>query len=157
MSTAARVEPTVSLGPVPASTSTADLASSARPETDFALGEQLVIRPTEMSGRRSAEGASSEQLARVEEKVARIEDKLARFEANNQRVVDRFELASARMSEVAQQGELAAVRTDAALIARRVRNLPGLTALVACAIVTAVLTAALTALVLRYLPGFLPR
>lgn len=100
---------------------------------------------------------ASEQLARLEDKAARIEEKLARSESNTQRVVDRFELASARMGEVALQSDLAAVRAEIAGIGKRVRGLPGFTALVYTAVITAVLTSALTVAVMRFLPGLLTR
>lgn len=95
----------------------------------------------------------SEPLARIEDKTSRIEEKLARSEASMQRVVDRFEVASARMSEVATQAELAAVRGEVSFIARRVRSVPGWTALVGSSLITAILTAIAVVLVLRYLPG----
>lgn len=97
----------------------------------------------------------SEQLARLEDKSARIEEKLARSESNTQRVVDRFELASARMGEVALQSDLAAVRGEVSFIARRMRNIPGFTALVFTAIITAALTSAMTVVLFRYLPQIL--
>lgn len=100
---------------------------------------------------------ASEQLARLEDKAARIEEKLARSESNTQRVVDRFELASARMGEVALQSDLAAARVDIAAIGKRVRGLPGFTALVYTAVITAVLTTGLTVAVMRFLPGLLAR
>ena len=95
----------------------------------------------------------SDQLARLEDKTARIEEKLSRSEAATQRVVDRFETASHRMSEVAQQADLVAVRSDLNVIARRVRNLPGMAATIAAALITAVLSAIAVVLVLRFVPG----
>ncbi len=100
--------------------------------------------------------ASSEPLARIEDKTSRIEEKLARSEAATQRVVDRFELAVTRMGEMASQSELAAVRGEVSFIARRVRKAPGIGALAATAVAAAVLTAVLMLLVLRYAPGLLP-
>jgi hypothetical protein len=99
----------------------------------------------------------SDSLARIEDKTSRIEEKLARSEAAMQRVVDRFEMASGRMSEVASQAELAAVRGEVTFIARRVRKVPGWTALVGSSVVTAVLTAIVIILLLRYFPGALAR
>lgn len=100
---------------------------------------------------------SSEPLARIEDKVSRIEEKLARSEDAMQRVAGRFDMASNRMSEVASQAELAAVRGEVSFIARRVRKVPGWTALVGSSVVTAVLTAVVVLLLMRYVPGALPR
>ena len=99
---------------------------------------------------------SSEQLARIEDKTSRIEEKFARSEAAMQRVVDRFDAASGRMSEMALQSELAAVRGEVAYVARRVRGIPGVTALAVTAVATALLTAVVILLLLRYVPGFAP-
>ena len=101
--------------------------------------------------------AITDQLARLEDKTARIEEKLARAESSTQRVVDRFEASSHRMSEVAQQSDLMAVRGDVKYIARRVRNMPGFPALVFAAVITAVLAAVLMIAILRYMPGLLVR
>jgi hypothetical protein len=117
-------------------------------------GPEIVV-PSSFGGQER--GVGTEPLARIEDKTSRIEEKLARSEAAMQRVVDRFELASARMNEVATQGELAAVRGDVSFIAGRVRRVPGWTALLGSSLVTAVLTAVAVVLVLRYLPGGLPR
>jgi hypothetical protein len=99
----------------------------------------------------------SEPLARIEDKTSRIEEKLARSEDAMQRVVGRFEMASGRMNEVASQAELAAVRGEVSFIARRVRSVPGWTALIASSVLTAILTAAVIILLLRYFPGALAR
>lgn len=99
----------------------------------------------------------TEPLARIEDKTSRIEEKLARSEASMQRVVDRFELASARMGEVALQSDMSAVRTEVSYVARKVRRVPGPATLFATAVVTAALTAIAVVLVLRYVPGALPR
>jgi hypothetical protein len=99
----------------------------------------------------------AEPLARIEDKTSRIEEKLARSEDAMQRVVGRFEMASNRMSEVASQTELAAVRGEVSFVARRVRRLPGWTALVGSSVLTAVLTAVVVILLLRYFPGALAR
>ncbi|MDB5512865.1 MAG: hypothetical protein JWR08_2348 [Enterovirga sp.] len=99
----------------------------------------------------------TEPLARIEDKTSRIEEKLARSEASMQRVVDRFELASARMGEVALQSDLSAVRTEVSYITRKVRRMPGAGTLLVTAFVTAVLTAIAVVLVLRYVPGALQR
>lgn len=100
---------------------------------------------------------SSEPLARIEDKVSRIEEKLARSEDAMQRVAGRFDMASSRMNEVASQSELAAVRGEVSFIARRVRTVPGWTALVGSSVVTAILTAVVVIVLLRYVPGTLPR
>lgn len=98
-----------------------------------------------------------ELLARLEDKTARIEEKLSRSEAFTARVIDRFEASSHRMSEVAQQSELAAVRSETKFIARRVRSMPGFAALVLTSAITAVLTAVILIILLRFLPGLLGR
>ena len=151
-----RTEPIMDPGPVP------EPARPDVPPVPVATPSQAAVAaPAPLPGRAApserAAGGVADQLARLEDKTARIEEKLARFEAANQRVVDRFEMASARMSEVAQQSDLSAVRGEVAFVARRVRNMPGLSALVATALATIVLTAALTAIVFRYMPGVLPR
>lgn len=117
--------------------------------------EPEIVAPSATEG--PVRGVSSEPLARIEDKTSRIEEKLARSEAAMQRVVDRFEMASGRMNEVATQAELAAVRGEVSFIARRVRSVPGWTALLVSSLVTAALTAVAVVLVLRYLPGGLPR
>jgi hypothetical protein len=99
----------------------------------------------------------AEPLARIEDKTARIEEKLARSEDSLQRVIGRFELATNRMNEVATQAELAAVRGDVSFVARRIRKVPGWTALVGSSVVTAILTAIVIILLLRYFPGALAR
>ena len=114
--------------------------------------------PTPILGR--AEPAAStptEQLSRLEDKTARIEEKLARSEAATQRVVDRFEAASHRMSEVAQQTDLLAVKGEMKFIARRVKGLPGVSGLILSSVITAVLTAILTVVIIRYLPSLTAR
>jgi hypothetical protein len=100
---------------------------------------------------------SAQPLARLEDKTARIEEKLARSEDTLQRVLGRFEFATNRMNEVATQAELAAVRGEVSFIARRIRKVPGWTALVGSSVVTAVLTAIVIILLLRYFPGALAR
>jgi hypothetical protein len=99
----------------------------------------------------------AEPLARIEDKTSRIEEKIARSEDSLQRVVGRFEMATNRMNEVATQAELAAVRGEVAFIARRVRNVPGWTALVGSSVLTAILTAIVILLLLRFFPGALAR
>lgn len=146
--TAARLEPIVDPGPGTAPylpPSGPAPATAAPPVSSPATAE-----PTPPQ-------AIADQLARLEDKTARIEEKLSRAEASTQRVVDRFEASSHRMSEVAQQSDLAAVRGDLKFVARRVRNLPGFTALVLSAVITALLTSALTIAIIRYLPGLLAR
>jgi hypothetical protein len=100
---------------------------------------------------------ASEPLARIEDKTSRIEEKLARSEDFLQRVVGRFELATNRMNEVATQAELAAVRGEVSFISRRVRKVPGWTALLGSSLVTAFLTAIVFIVLLRFFPGLLAR
>jgi hypothetical protein len=100
---------------------------------------------------------SGEPLARIEDKTSRIEEKLARSEDSLQRVVGRFELATNRMNEVATQAELAAVRGEVSFIARRMRKVPGWTALLGSSAATAFLTAIVFILLLRFFPGLLTR
>jgi len=105
----------------------------------------------------ATDSAATEPLARIEDKASRIEEKLARSEDVMQRVVGRFEMAAGRMNEVASQAELSAVRGEVSFIARRVRSVPGWTALVGTSMLTAVLTAIVIILLLRYFPGALAR
>ena len=149
--TTQRVEPIVDPGPTSGPVlaaerrETAALRDAVQPPP--ALPAPSVDRPSPVQ----------EQLARLEDKTARIEEKLSRSESATQRVVDRFEAASHRMSEVAQQSDLAAVRSDVKFIARRIRNMPGMSAMVLTAIVSSLLTAAMTAAIFRYLPYLLNR
>lgn len=103
------------------------------------------------------EGFGTDQLARIEDKAARIEEKFARQESTAQRVLDKLELATSRMGEVALQSEVAALRGEMAAIARRTGRLPGLAALFAASVVTALLTAVIVIALVRYLPGLLVR
>lgn len=103
-------------------------------------------------------GTIAEQLARIEDKTARIEEKYARSENFMQRVGDKVDAATGRMGEVALQSDLKAVRAELTSMARRVRGLPGLGALVVTALVTAVLTTALVLAAQKYgVPGLPPR
>jgi polyhydroxyalkanoate synthesis regulator phasin len=97
-----------------------------------------------------------DQLSRIEDKAARIEEKYARTETLMQRVQDKVEAATGRMSEAALQSDLVVVRERVDELARRVRRLPGLNSLVFTALVTSLLTAALTVAAIKYLPGILP-
>lgn len=144
-----------------------DTLSAARldsppPNAGARAGEPEILVPAS-SPSASAVPASperpigSEPLSRIEDKTSRIEEKLARSEAAMQRVVDRFELASARMNEVALQSDLTAVRSEVAGIAHRVRRTPGAASLFVTAVITAILTAAAVVLVLKYAPGMLAR
>lgn len=146
-----------------------DSLTVPRPETTSALRptEPEIIVPAPASTGTSAPttGAagpvrsevSAEPLARIEDKTSRIEEKLARSEDAMQRVVGRLETAAGRMNEVASQAELAAVRGEVSFIARRVRKVPGWTALVVSSVLTAILTAVVIILLLRYFPGALAR
>lgn len=98
-----------------------------------------------------------EILARLEDKTARIEEKLSRSESFTARVLDRFEASSHRMSEVAKHSELAAVRSETKFIARRVRGLPGFSAVILASLITAVATAILMVLIIRFMPGLIGR
>lgn len=95
----------------------------------------------------------ADQLARLEDKTARIEEKLARSEAATQRVVDKFDMASQRMSEVAQQSDLTHVRGDAHYIARRVKRMPSTSDMIVTAVIASVLTSILTAAIFRFFPA----
>ena len=95
----------------------------------------------------------AEPLARIEDKTSRIEEKIARSEDSMQRALARFEMATNRMNEVASQAELAAGRGEVAFISRRIRTVPGWTALVGSSVVTAILTAIVIILLLRFFPG----
>lgn len=135
-----------------------DTIAEPRPEAgEPVLPAREVERPPSATSQPAGSGSTADQLARLEDKTARIEEKLSRSESSTQRVVDRFEAASHRMSEVAQSSELAALRGDVKYVAKRVRSLPGFGALVVTAVITAVLAAALTILVLRYMPGLTVR
>lgn len=143
----ARIEPILDSGPAPAPPTVEELRAIVSPPPP-AVHAVPADRP----------GSSlQEQLARLEDKTARIEEKLSRSESFTARVIDRFEGASLRMSEVAQQSELAAVRSETKFIARRVRALPGFPAFLLSSVATAVLTAVLTVLIIRYLPGLIGR
>ena len=97
-----------------------------------------------------------DQLSRIEEKTARIEEKYARTETGMQRVQDKVEAAMSRMTNAAQQPDLVIVRERVNDLARRVRGLPGLNALVFTALVTALLAAAFVLAAQKYLLGHLP-
>jgi hypothetical protein len=143
--TTSRVEP--HLGPAPVS-ATAD--EELRAAVEPAAAPQA---SSDALGPRYA----TDQLARIEDKTARIEEKYARSEAILQRVGSTVEAATSRMNEVASQSELAALRSEVSAMAARVRGLPGKTALVAVALVTSLLTAAIVLVLMRYLPGMMPR
>ncbi|WP_375461482.1 hypothetical protein [uncultured Enterovirga sp.] len=157
--TASRVEPIVDPGPGPDRQTPPSFGPAPMAPPSFHPPEAASVGPAVVGQDHGGERPSSlsDQLSRLEDKTARIEEKLARSEAATQRVVDRFEAASHRMSEVAQQSDLVATRGDAKFIARRVRALPGFSALVLTSIITAVLTAVLVIAIMRYLPGVLGR
>lgn len=145
-----------------------DIPSAARPDLATSDGsrvtepEIIVPAPSSVLSPGPTHGPSdratgSEPLARIEDKASRIEEKIARSEASMQRVVDRFELASARMGEVALQSDLAALRAEVAAVARRVRRSAGPASLALTAIATAILTAVAVVLVMRYAPAALAR
>lgn len=102
--------------------------------------------------------ASAHQLSRIEEKTARIEEKYARSEALLLRMGDKVDAATARMSEVARQTDLAALREEVTALSQRVRGLPGVGTLFVLTVLAIVLTSAATVVALRYgIPGVLPR
>lgn len=103
-----------------------------------------------------AQGERLDQLSRIEDKTARIEEKYARTESSMQRVGDKVEAAMGRMTEAARHADLVVVRERVDELARRVRRLPGLNALVLTAIVTALLAAAFVLAAQKYLLGQLP-
>ena len=100
--------------------------------------------------------ANLDQLSRIEDKTARIEEKYARTESSMQRVGDKVEAAMGRMTEAARHADLVVVRERVDELARRVRRLPGLNALVFTAIVTALLAAAFVLAAQKYLLAHLP-
>lgn len=151
-----RVEPIMDPGPVPLP-ERRDLGHAPPPPPEPPRPPVLAARDPEPAPVSQASSSVGDQLARLEDKTSRIEEKLARAEASTQRVVDRFEASSHRMSEVAQQSDLVATRNDVKYIARRVKALPGFAALILASVVTAVLTAILTIAIVRYMPGLLAR
>ena len=148
--------------PISQSASDPGIAASSTGQNGALTAEPAIVVPTAAPNGASSPFAGhdrpvgTEPLARIEDKTSRIEEKLARSEASMQRVVDRFELATTRMGEVASQTELAAVRGELAFLARRIRSVPGTGALAITAIATAILTAIAVVLVMRYAPGLLP-
>jgi polyhydroxyalkanoate synthesis regulator phasin len=143
-----RVEPT--LGTTPSAPSVEELRAAV---------ESVPPAPPPAPATSNAEPptrAGIDQLSRIEDKAARIEEKYARTETLIQRLQDKVEAATGRMSEAALQSDLVIVRERVDELTRRVRRLPGLNSLVFTAIVTALLTAALTVAAIKYLPGILP-
>lgn len=143
-----RIQPIVDPGPASAPPSVEELRAVVGAAPPPPPPEPAQVQPV---------SSAQELLARLEDKTARIEEKLSRSESFTARVIDRFENASLRMSEVAQQSELAAVRSETKFIARRVKSLPGFSAVILSSVVTAVLTAILTVLIIRFLPGLIGR
>jgi hypothetical protein len=149
-----RVEPILGPGPAPSAPSVEELRAAVEsvpstPPAAPAVGYAETLPPR-------TDRAGIDQLSRIEEKAARIEEKYARTETLMQRVQDKVEAATGRMSEAALQSDLVIVRERVDELARRVRRLPGLNSLVFTALVTALLTAALTVAAIKYLPGILP-
>jgi hypothetical protein len=147
-----RVEPT--LGPTP-SASSAPSVEELRSAVESAPTTPAATY-VEAPPHAPADRPGIDQLSRIEDKAARIEEKYARTETLMQRVQDKVEAATGRMSEAALQSDLVVVRERVEEVARGVRRLPGLNSLVFTAIVTALLTAALTVAAIKYLPGILP-
>ena len=145
-----RVEPTLGANPTPPSVEELRAAVEAVPPAPPAAV------PTYAEEAPRTDFARLDQLSRIEEKTARIEEKYARTETGMQRVQDKVEDAMSRMSNAAQQSDLVLVRERVDELARRVRRLPGLNALVFTALVTAVLAAALVLVAEKYLMGRLP-
>jgi hypothetical protein len=158
---AARVEPFLDQHPAPAAdvvhrTSGPELVVPDEPRSGQPLQASAPTQTFDRSAT-SMGGSHVEQLARIEDKAARIEEKYARSEALMQRVADKVEVATARMSEVALGSDLAALRGEVAAVSRRVSSVPGAGTMFFMALLTAVLAAAATALILRYgIPGLLP-
>ncbi len=153
--TTSRVEPILDPGPA---------SAAPPPPVPYATEERRDVSPMPRAvpvetpvAQHERPSSLSDQLARLEDKTSRIEEKLARAEASTQRVVDRFEASSHRMSEVAQQSDLMAMRGDVKFVARRAKNLPGFSALILSSVITAVLTAVLTVVIIRYMPALLGR
>jgi hypothetical protein len=146
--TANRVEPTI--GPTPS-------ASSAPIEEELRAAVRSAPRSTvEAPPPGPADQPSIDQLSRIEGKATRIEEKYARTETLMQRVQDKVEAATGRISETALQSDLVIVREKVEGAVRGVRRVPGLISLVFTAIVTALLAAALTVAAIKYLPGIIP-
>jgi hypothetical protein len=157
-SAAARIEPILDTGsptPNPAPAPPPFQPEIVVPDTPPAP-QPLRIEPARAPAL-APDRASFDQLARIEDKISRVEEKFARSESMMLRVGDKVELATARMGEVAMQADLTALKGEVASIARRTRGLPGLTALVATAVVGALLSALFIVLILRFAPGLLPR
>lgn len=148
-----RIEPIVDPGPASAPPSIEELRAVVSPPPP----EPPALPAHEPEPAHRPASTLIEVLARLEDKTARIEEKLSRSESFTARVIDRFEASSHRMSEVAQQSELAAVRSETKFIARRVRNLPGFSVVILSSVITAVLTALLTVLIIRFMPGLIGR
>ncbi len=152
-----RADPT--LDPVPPPPEGVPVIPASRP-VEIVPSRQAPERPNaDRSGseRQVSQGLGTDQLARIEDKAARIEEKFARQESTAQRVLDKLELATSRMGEVALQSEVAALRGEMATIVRRTRRLPGTAALFTASVVTALLTAVIVIALVRYVPGLLAR
>ncbi|HEX8164868.1 MAG TPA: hypothetical protein VF601_03660 [Beijerinckiaceae bacterium] len=145
-----RVEPTLGAAP------TAPSVEELRAAVETVPPAPPASVPTYAEEPPRTDFARLDQLSRIEEKTARIEEKYARTETAMQRVQDKVEAAMGRMSNAAQQSDLVIVRERIDELARRVRRLPGLNALVFTAFVTAILTAALVLAAQKYLLGHLP-
>jgi hypothetical protein len=149
-----RIEPSVHAGAVP------PLSQAAAAELRAAVETGPVSSSSAgAEGEHPSQGARSviDQLSRIEDKTARIEEKYARSEALLTRVGEKVDNATSRMSEVALQSDLSAVRQEVSNMSQRVRGLPGLSALVFTAIVTALLSSAITVALIKYVPGILAR
>ena len=146
-----RLEPTINPGAAPPVSPNAAAELRAAVET----APTVATAPAEPTSS-TARGAI-DQLSRIEDKTARIEEKYARSEALLARVGEKVDTATGRMSEVALQADLAAVRQDVSVLSQRLRGVPGMTALVFTSLVTALLSSALTVALLRFLPGIIGR
>lgn len=142
-----RIEPITDPGPASSPPTIEDLRAVVAPPSE-PYGAEAAARPA---------SSLPEVLARLEDKTSRIEEKLSRSESFTARVIDRFEASSHRMGEFARQSELAAVRSETKFIARRVRSLPGFSAVIVASVVTAVLTAILMVVIIRFMPGLIGR
>ena len=148
-----RLEPTIDPGAVP------PLSPNAAAELRAAVeaAPSPAAAPSYGEPATSAARGAIDQLSRIEDKTARIEEKYARSEALLARVGEKVDTATGRMSDVALQADLTAVRQDVSALGQRLRGVPGMTALVFTSLVTALLSSALTVTLLRFVPGILGR
>lgn len=121
-----------------------------------ATAHEPVAVPPAMSATH-ADGARTEHLTRIEEKVARIEEKLARQEAVYGRAQDGLDRAAQRVEVAARSVDAAELAQEVANLRERVEQTPRFGALLLNTILTAVITTALVIAALRYVPNLLTR